>query len=82
MALPDNDHIPTQVSQLLTIRDIPIYVILYFFHPVICVTFWCGCSTTVFVMMPETAMNKNHRLMLSEYDVWFSWQNASKILFF
>lgn len=68
-AFPDNGDAPTKSLERLSMAFVTVNVPLEFLTPELFVGSRNGCVATVFVPMPETAVNEYHCLVLREHKV-------------
>ena len=68
-ALPDNEDIPSLRLQLAPSLLIAFLIPGYFRCPEFSVGLWDGVVWTIFVTMPEAAVNKDDSVVLRQYDI-------------
>ena len=70
---PDNADPPALFLKVLYVFCIPFFVALKFLFPEFLVGFWEDKILAVFVSVPETSVDKNHRIVSGKYKVRFPW---------
>ena len=72
--LPNNNNGPPKLAELLLFFLVSSYISSKFLLPVGKVGFGHVPIAAIYVMMPETAVDKDHRLVFGQDYIWFSWQ--------